>query len=566
MAPQIITCKDQPAPQWPRCNVFELIASNPNKIPDSNPAFIRADGKELSRGQLFEDSKRLAHAFVHKLGLNPGDRVGILSPNSCYYPIAVFANFIATTVSVPLNPGYGADELIHPIQDSGTKYLLVHPSVIDVARQAVESAGQKDTTSEGIKRIWILADDDEMQKGNRGEQDVRTLLGDGRLEPRKVKNPEETNAFIAYSSGTTGKSKGTELTHHNMTSVLKIIQVGVPEITHKDIHVGVLPFQHIFAISKHVQHAPYTGTPVVVLPKFDLEQWLSTVQHFKVTIAMAVPPILVLLAKHPIIDKYNLSSLKLLLCAAAPLSAELGDEVEKRIPTVRVTQGWGLTETSPTATFTPSHMYRNAKGSAGRLLPGLEMRIVDDDSRDVGHEQGDKGKPGEIWVRGPTVFRRYLNNKVATDDCKTSDGWFKTGDVGIYLKEQIYIVDRKKELIKYKGYQVVPSELEALLLQHPEVADAAVLGVYSKEEATEFPRAHVVPRLGLFDPNKDKQKVDEFAKEIYKWTTERVANHKRLRGGVKVVESVPKSPSGKILRRILRDQAAAEGNEARARL
>lgn len=234
-------------------------------------------------------------------------------------------------------------------------------------------------------------------------------------------------------------------------------------------------------LTKLIHHAVLVGIPVVVLPKFDLEAFCGAVQRFKTTIALLVPPIVLLLAKDPRVSKFDLSSLKFILSGAAPLGPELGDEVERRIPTLRVTQGYGLTETSPTATFTDYKIYREHKGAAGFTLPSIEIRLVDDEGKDVGHEQGTDGKPGELWIRGPTIMKGYLNNPAATEDCLTKDGWFKTGDVAIVKKNSIYIVDRKKvcimlscarldctrltscrflafrwalqELIKYKGFQ-----------------------------------------------------------------------------------------------------------------
>lgn len=299
---------------------------------------------------------------------------------------------------------------------------------------------------------------------------------------------------------------------------------------------------------RFIHFALYYGMTVVVMPRFELPVFLGAVARYKITLGILVPPILVLLAKDPSVTKYDLSSLKVIMSGAAPLSAELGDEVMARIPSCQVTQGYGLTETSPTAHYTPASLYQQHKGSCGRLMPCVEARLVNDDGRDVAFEQGKDGQPGELWLRGPTIMKGYLNNKTATEESITPDGWFKTGDVAIYKDDHFYIVDRKKELIKYKGFQVAPAEIEAMLLNHPKVSDAAVIGVYVEKEATELPRAYVVPRADANVDLKNEEQVKAFTDDIRNWFDSKVANHKKLRGGVVAENMIQKSPSGKILR------------------
>lgn len=534
------------------------MASNPCKIDSSKGAFVRAnDGKTITRAQVLQDSKRLAHAYINKLDLKEGDRIAILSPNSIIYPIAIYAGFVSGVILTPLNPAYNAEEMVHPLKDSGCKYIFAHPAALDAARKALQLA-EISSSIGNQPRIWLLDDGDSMASGKGGnERDIRTLLGEEELEPILVKDARNKTALICYSSGTSGKPKGVELTHRNMTSVTAAIEISFREdFTKDDITLAVLPFQHIYGMAKFIHSGFLMGQLCIVQPKFDLEKFLDAVQRYKITLALLVPPVCVLLAKHPLVEKYDLSSLKQILVGAAPLSAELGDEVEKRIPNVTVTQAYGLSETSPTATYAPVKHYRHHKGTCGALVPCVEARLVNDDGKDVGHEQGSDGNPGELWLRGPTIMKGYLNNEAATKDCLTDDGWFKTGDVAILKKGYFYIVDRKKELIKYKGYQVAPAELEANLLTHPKVADVAVLGVYIEAEATELPRAYVVPR----DESvlKDEKQRQAFADEVRSWFDGKVSNHKKLRGGVRVVAQIEKSPSGKILRRVYRDQHAQE--------
>lgn len=562
--PQIIKTSHNPIQDCDRGNILTFLESNPNNIPDSKPLFVRvADGKAVTRAQAKNDARRLAFVLRNKFGLKEGDRIAIFSPNSTIYPIAVYAGFASGVVLTPMSPAYNAEELVHPLTDSGSQFILCHPANLPVARKALQLAGIS-SKKDGLNRIWLLDDSDNLATVQDGdEQDIRTLLSDSTLEPITVKDGKERTALICYSSGTSGKPKGVELTHRNMTAVTAAMVEGLaPDFQHTDVVLGVLPFQHIFGMAKFIHYALYCGMTVVVMPKFDLKVFLEAVQKYKVTLGILVPPILVLLAKDPSISKYDLSSLRVIMSGAAPLSAELGDEVQARIPSVKVTQGYGLTETSPTSHFTSIANYAKNKGTCGQLMPCVEARLVDEEGRDVGHEQGPFGEPGEIWLRGPTIMKGYLNNPEATRDAITPEGWFKTGDVGIYKDGHFFIVDRKKELIKYKGFQVAPAEIEAMLLTHPKVADSAVIGVYKPSEATELPRAYIVPRADAGIDLKNKEQVQAFSDEVRQWFDSKVANHKKLRGGICVESIIQKSPSGKILRRLYRDRILEEAKAA----
>ncbi|KAJ1039208.1 hypothetical protein NDA10_000558 [Ustilago hordei] len=555
MAPQILRSLEPAPPRVQRGNLFDFLYSNPNKVDENKPAFYRLDGLKITRKQLQDDARRLAYSLRHKLGLQPGCRIAIVSPNSTVYPLIVHAGLCAGVVLVPLNAAYGPEELVHPIHEADVDYIFCHQSALSTAREGLEQAKKGLKSKNGQNRLWILDDGDSLKKGDKGEQDARILLGEERLQTHKVVDDRTEDAFIVFSSGTSGKPKGVQLVHGNITAVTTAIVTTFSDaIGPNDRYVAVLPMFHIFGLVKSIMKGVYTGAESVVLPRFDLDVFCSAVEKFKCNVSYVVPPILVLLAKDPRAKKYNLKSLKWVMSGAAPLGAELSLEVEATHPGLKVTQGWGLSETSPTATFARPDEYHAHMGSCGRLLAGVEGRLVDEDGNDVGFEQGENGKPGEFWVRGPTIMKGYLNNKEATDDCITPDGWFKTGDVAIMKDNFFWIVDRKKELIKYKGFQVPPAELEATLLSHPKIADAAVIGIQDKEQATELPRAYVV----LKEDVAKSENPDAVAKEIIEWTATKVANHKRLRGGVRILEVIPKSPSGKILRRLLRDEAAKE--------
>lgn len=291
------------------------------------------------------------------------------------------------------------------------------------------------------------------------------------------------------------------------------------------------------------------------MSKFEPEAFCRNIEKYQITYGLIVPPILVVLARHPAAGKYNLKSLNFLVSGAAPLGAPLVNSVQTRLRSygnkTAIVQGYGLTETSPTAHFVPIRDAERKIGYIGKLLSNLEARLVVDN----GARDAEEGEAGELWLRGPTIMKGYLNNSEATKSSITEDGWFKTGDISTIDGEGFFmIVDRQKELIKYKGFQVPPAELESVLLQHPEIADAGVVGVESVAEATELPRAYVVHEKGL----KTNAEKDAFSKHVQEWIGARVAKHKFLRGGVIVIDAIPKSAAGKILRRELRERSKKE--------
>jgi len=290
----------------------------------------------------------------------------------------------------------------------------------------------------------------------------------------------------------------------------------------------------------------YGGYTLIVMSKFSLEDFCKLVQDHKATYAYLVPPVALLLSKHPVVDEYDLSSLRMTMSGAAPMTRELAVAMYDRIK-VPIKQGYGLTETSPGAIIQRWEDWDKFVGSVGVLCPNVTAKIVDLDDQEVA-----VGVPGEIWLKGPNIFKGYLNNPAGTANTFSSDGYFKTGDVGyVDALGNFYITDRVKELIKYKGFQVAPAELEGVLISHPKVNDVAVMGIYDAAQATEIPRAYIVPAQGV-------RRGKETEEEIVKWLAARVAGHKRLRGGVRFVDEIPKTESGKILRRVLKEKMKQE--------
>ena len=308
-----------------------------------------------------------------------------------------------------------------------------------------------------------------------------------------------------------------------------------------DGYVAVLPFFHIYGMQVLMNMGLRVGVTLVTMPRFDLQQFLQLNQDHGLTFAYVAPPMVVALAKHPIVDQYDLSKLRTIFSGAAPLSAELATECAARLG-CEVIQGYGMTELSPVSHATPSGRFK--PGSVGLTVPLTEVMVVDA----LTGEPGGVDATGELWVRGPQVMKGYLNNPAATAATIDAEGWLHTGDIAkVDADGHVYIVDRLKELIKFKGFQVPPAELEALLLTHPDVADAAVIGI-PDDEAGEIPAGFVVLKDGS----------DTSAEDIQAFVAERVATYKQIRQ-LTFVDAIPKSPSGKILRRVLRDQVASTG-------
>ncbi|CDU22263.1 related to 4-coumarate-CoA ligase [Sporisorium scitamineum] len=569
MAPQILTSIYPPLPKASYTNIFDYVSSGLESSLADKVQFVRQDGKEFTHGQVVREARRLAWTLRHKLGLQPRQRVGIISPNHTMYPIFVFAAEVAGLVTAPVNPTLTVGELAKSLQQASVDIVLAHPSCQDNARAAWEQAkaamgrASSSTSSSGgaSEGLFMFDHVDEPVVGKQGEPDLRAQLTENELESYRVEDPATETAFIMFSSGTSGSAKGVEITHSNVIhSVMALVATHDDYFGQKDVQVGFLPFYHIFGLIKLMHHPFYLGMKIVILPKFSLDLFCEKIQEHRATASLVVPPVLLQLAKSPVPEKYNMSSLKCVQCGAAPLSAELFELLEKRYPGMAVLNGYGLTESLPSVICSGPKELPNSKGAAGRIAPGVEVRLVSEEGHDVGQEQGREGVPGEVWLRGPTIMKGYLDNEEATRDAFTADGWFKTGDVAVMRNTEIFIVDRIKDLIKFKGFQVSPAELEAVITSHPEVADVAVFGVWCPAQMTEVPRACIVPRdLELLNR---PEECMELEKRVREHMEKLVAAHKKIRGGIEWVATIPKSPSGKILRRLLRDEAARAAAKA----
>ncbi|KAL2802334.1 hypothetical protein BJX63DRAFT_441033 [Aspergillus granulosus] len=510
-------------------------------------------------------SQRFA-AGLRKSGVKTGDRVLLFSGNSIFFPAIYMGTIMAGGIFTSANPALVPRELAYQLKDSGATLMVCAESSIETALAAADQIGMsrervfalklriferekgmKSSTSQGVDidtlgcRDWteLLATEDEGRQFSWDELDTPDLSA--------------RTLALNYSSGTTGVPKGVEVSHKNV--IANILQFNHlarldPKYSERVVHarwICPLPMYHAMGQNMFVGIAFTRGIPVYLMSKFNYDKFLRAIEHFHITDLTLVPPIVVRMAKDLDIKKYDLSSVQSIFCGAAPLGKEGCAEAEALWPRkqVNIKQGWGMTET--TSIVTAWHPLEwSSEASVGELVPNCEARVVAEDGTDLGRNQR-----GELWVRGPNVMRGYWRNEKATRETLLPDGWLKTGDIAyIDDNDKWFIVDRKKELIKVKGNQVAPAELEDLLLEHPAISSAAVIGVPHQDD--ERPRAYVELKPGK----------SASAEEIAEFVNNKVSRTKRITGGVVFVDSIPKSPSGKILRNVLRDMAKADARTA----
>ncbi|MET9355844.1 4-coumarate--CoA ligase family protein [Streptomyces sp. NPDC006617] len=493
----------------------------------STPALIDGtDGTTLTYEQVDRFHRRVAAALADT-GVRKGDVLALHSPNTVAFPLAFYAATRAGASVTTVHPLATAEEFAKQLKDSAARWIVTVSPLLSTARRAAELAG-------GVEEILVC----DSAPGHRSLVD---MLASTAPEPSVAIDPAEDVAALPYSSGTTGTPKGVMLTHRQIATNLAQLEPSMPSAP-GDRVLAVLPFFHIYGLTALMNAPLRLGATVVVLPRFDLEQFLAAIQNHRITSLYVAPPIVLALAKHPLVADYDLSSLKYIVSAAAPLDARLAAACSRRLGLPPVGQAYGMTELSPGTHVVPLDAMADAPpGTVGRLIAGTEMRIVSltDPGKDL-----PAGESGEILIRGPQIMKGYLGRPDATAAMIDTDGWLHTGDVGHADSDGwLFVVDRVKELIKYKGFQVAPAELEALLLTHPGVADTAVIGAYN-DDGNEVPHAFVVRQPaapGLAEG------------EIMMYVAERVAPYKRVRK-VTFVDAVPRAASGKILRRELRER------------
>ncbi|KAJ5894815.1 hypothetical protein N7495_006506 [Penicillium taxi] len=549
-------------------DLVSYLFSNPLNSPAEKPLFIDAlSGKQYTHEQVLQRIRSLAGGLQKNFGLRRDDVVTLFSPNSIEYPIACHAVIGSGAIVSPTSAALSSLELNAQLKTSGAKFMIVHSSLLETARKAA-----KGTSVEKV----ILLDGPSLVDGQSTCEHLASVFPPGKLTAVSPEEASRKAAFICFSSGTSGPAKGVVTTHQNMTANLQqwralMLDSGSPsQRVERNSAIAFLPFSHIYGLNLFICQCLIWGTPVIVMSKFDFDVYLGCIEKYKPGELSIVPPIALMMVKDDRIAKYDLRSVKRILSAAAPLTIELSSALESRFKSIYQTevfcqQSWGLTETSPMATAFPNDRIDKRTSGVGCISHNMEFRFVDPDTMsDVVTNSDGSTQPGEIWCRGPNVSLGYFNNEKATEEGyhTDSDGtsWFRTGDIGTIDHEgYVTIQDRIKEMIKYKGLQVVPSELEGKLVDHPDIEDAGVVGMWVDERATELPVAFVVLSRQAMT-----QDVAAVLAGIHSWLNPKIAQHKRLRGGIHVVDQIPKSPSGKILRRQLK--LMLKSNKPRAQL
>lgn len=506
--------------------IHEAVLGHAARFGDRPALIDGTDGTTLTYEQVDRFHRRVA-AGLADAGVRKGDVLALHSPNTIAFPTAFYAATRAGACVTTVHPLATPEEFAKQLGDSGARWIVTVSPLLGTARRAAELAG-------GVREIFVC-------DSASGHRSLADMLATTAPEPRPAVDPAEDVAALPYSSGTTGVPKGVMLTHRQIATNLAQLEPAVPAGPGDRI-LAVLPFFHIYGLTALMNAPLRQGATVVVLPRFDLETFLAAVQKHRITGLYVAPPIVLALAKHPAVADYDLSSLKYVISAAAPLDAHLARACARRLGLPPIGQAYGMTELSPGTHVVPlDRLHTAPAGTVGRLIAGTELRIVslDDPGKDLG-----TGAAGEILIRGPQVMKGYLGRPDATAALIDTDGWLHTGDVGhVDADGWLFVVDRVKELIKYKGFQVAPAELEALLLTHPGIADAAVIGTLNGD-GNEVPHAFVVRRA---------EAAGELTEnEIMLYVAERVAPYKRVRQ-ITFIDTVPRAASGKILRRRLRE-------------
>jgi acyl-CoA synthetase (AMP-forming)/AMP-acid ligase II len=499
------------------------------------PALVDSTtGRTITYGELTGMVDRAA-AGLAQLGIGKGDVCAMFSANTVDYLIAVLAIARLGAIVTTANPLNTTDDVARQLADSHARLLITSATLASTWRGAVDRSEVEHVIT---LNEWSGSSTPDPTTTTAGNMAFSDLLARPGTPPAVTIDPDGVVA-LPYSSGTTGLPKGVMLTHRNL--VANMIQLdAVSHYRHdEDTTVAFLPFFHIYGLTVIGLLGLRSGATLIVMARFDLEQYLALVERHRATVLHVVPPVVLALAKHASVSGRDFSSVRKLFSGAAPLGRDVIEQCTRRIGCV-LQQGYGLTETSPATHATSDVPERIKYGSIGVPLPNTECRVVNPATS----ADALTGEDGELWIRGPQVMRGYFNRPDETRATLDADGWLHTGDIGHVDRDgDFFIVDRLKELIKYKGMQVAPAELESVLLSHPAVSDAAVVPL-ADADCGEIPRAFVV------------LKAPVTAEELMDYVARRVAPYKKIRR-VDFIDAIPKSPSGKILRRLLRDVAVA---------
>jgi acyl-CoA synthetase (AMP-forming)/AMP-acid ligase II len=521
----------------PSTSVYDFLFADIDGADLDRVALVDAkSGRQTSYREMIRRIDAFAGAVAGR-GIGVGDVVGLLSPNSSGFAVAFHGILRAGATATTINALFIAKDIATQLTDSKAKMLVTVTPLLAQAEEAAAATGLADTD------VVVL---DGQGQDATGHPNAADLMANGQPAPQVSFAPSTHVAVLPYSSGTTGNPKGVMLTHRNLVANIAQIRP-LHGMDGDDVVLAVLPFFHIYGLTVLLNAAVHARARLVIMPSFDLEKFLGNIQNHKCTIAFIAPPVAVALAKHPVVDSYDLSSLSTVMSAAAPLDADLGHAVAKRLG-CRVVQGYGMSELSPASHITP---FDGGQQDMGTIAPlgSVGWTVSNAASKIIDPETGDEINPpaqglsdtGELWFKGPNVMAGYLGNEKATRETIDEDGWLHTGDLArVDSCGCVYIVDRLKELIKYKGHQVPPAELEAVLLSHLGIADAAVIGV-NDAEGKEVPKAFVVKQSG----------AELTEDQVMEFVAGQVAPYKKVRQ-VEFIDAIPKSASGKILRKDLR--------------
>ena len=514
----MVWTSDHEAVEIDEATLPDLVAERAQRSPGQRALVDGDSGRAVTYATLRSRIDRVALGLRAE-GFAPGDTLALWAPNLPQWAGVALGAMAAARHRDRGEPQGDRPRACASAGDAGASVLVTVPSLLDRALEA---------TPPGVREVVVLGEP------RAGATSIAALLKRGGRGPRSAIDAQDV-ALLPYSSGTTGLPKGVMLSHANLVVAVRQLDRHL-RMTGRDVVLAVAPFPHVMGFVITCALPLAAGATVVTMARFDFEQLLALVERHRVTVLVVPPPVMAALARHPLVGQRDLSSLELVVSGGAPLGAELQAAVAARLPGVAVGQGWGMTETTVGAAG-PDRERGTVPGSVGRVMPNTELRVVDPRrGADLG-----AGDDGELWVRGPQNTRGYLNRPDETRTLIDDDGWLHTGDLGHVDRDgNVWIVDRLKELIKVNGLQVAPAELEALLVTHPQVADAAVVPAPDPDSG-EVPVAVVVARCDLD------------ALDLIAWVAERVAPHKRIRA-VRTVDAIPRNPSGKILRRTLRTE------------
>ncbi|KIM38392.1 hypothetical protein M413DRAFT_245572 [Hebeloma cylindrosporum] len=519
-------------------------------------------GKSFGGAQLRERTHGLANGLKTKYNIGEDDVVILFSRNHVDYPVAIWAVHTLGGVISGANPDFTENELLYQLQETKASVIITRPESLPVALKAAHAAG----LSSG--RI-ILFD----EKGISGEvrqnhETVGSVLEFGLRNKtayrERILAPGEGRtklAFLSFSSGTTGRPKAVAIPHFSL--IANVIQLAVHNKVNEaycdwedrrfrtgDVAIAVLPFYHIYGLVINLHFILFSGMSLVVIPKFNFVEMLNSIVRHRISHLLLVPPQVVLLCKHAAVQNYDIRKyVRMIMCGAAPLSHELNQQLFEMFPTAHIGQAYGMTETCTATTMFPISVKRGTSGSSGILLPGTVARVVKPDGSLAGYDEA-----GELVIKTPSVALGYSNNAQATKETFV-DGWVRTGDeVKIGRDGEVVVLDRLKEIMKVKGFQVAPAELEGCLLDHPDVSNACVVGV-PDDYSGEVPLAFVVLTMDAARRAEKHGNANSIRRSIIQHVADNKIHYKHLAGGVEFVSAIPTSPSGKLLRRVLRDQA-----------